>query len=579
MWLGITVSSESPSSAFARNFSLLQIADRQALFWIGTASATIGALLLSVPLYSLQIFDRVLTSRSLDTLFLLTGIVVFTVSSVTVLDAMRARVLIRMANLYVTKIGRFVFDAVLNESSRRAEPNSQPLRDLRSIHQFLATPPGVVIFFDLPFTLVFLLAVFALHPTLGFALLTGIAILIIFTLAGELLTASHFRANNEAEIQAQRFSDSAMANAEVIDAMGMGDAVYAHWLTRRDSALIQFSKAGDRSAIIAATARWIRLLLAVVSTAIGAWLVLKDEMTIGAMVAANILAARSLSPLETVVASWRGFVSARAAHERIDSVLRQCIRSDVGIELPTPQGVLSIERLVYRPPGIDQPTIKGVTLRAPAGSLIGLIGPSGAGKSTLAKLICGVWKPAAGSVRLDGADVYTWPRKDWGLHCGYLPQEVELFAGTVGENIARFRKGRDSEVIAAASAAGIHEWILQLPLGYSTQIGHGGAVLSGGQRQQLALARALFGNPKLIVLDEPNANLDAEGEKALLRTILRIRQTGVTMFVITHRQSLLGAADLLAVMIDGQLRHYGPRADVLLQMKCVSQAKGNRSDQ
>ena len=572
------MSSESSPSALIRNFSLLRTVDRLALLWIATATIAIGILLFSVPLYSIQVFDRVLTSRSLDTLLFLTAIVIFTLSSAAALDAMRTRILIRMANRYVEKNGRLVFDAVLNESSRRAEPNSQSLRDLQTVHQFLAAPPGIVTFFDLPFSLVFLVAVYALHPLLGFVLLLGIAILVTFTLAGELLTARYFRANNETAILAQRFSDSAMVNAEVVDSMGMGDAIYAHWIKLRDSALTQFSKAGDRSAIIAAMARWVRLLLAVITTAMGAWLVLKDELTIGAMVAANILAARSLSPLESIIASWKSFVSARAAHERIDSVLHQCIRADVGMMLPVPQGLLSIERLVYRPLNVEHPTIKGVTLRVPPGSLVGLIGPSGAGKSTLAKLICGIWKPTSGSVRLDGADVYTWPRTDWGLHCGYLPQEVELFAGTVRENIARFREAEDSDVIAAAVAAGIHELILQLHLGYDTQIGYSGAVLSGGQRQRIALARALFGNPKLIVLDEPNANLDAEGEEVLQQIIQRIQQAGVTVIVITHRQSLLAAADLLAVMIEGQLRHYGPRVEVLRQLKLASKAKGNPSD-
>ena len=570
--------SERSSSALIRNLSLLRTADRQALLWIATTSVAIGILLFSVPLYSIQIFDRVLTSRSLDTLILLTVIVIFTLSSMASLDAMRIRILIRMANRYVVNNGRLVFDAVLNESSRRAEPNSQSLRDLQTVHQFLATPPGIVIFFDLPFSLVFLVAVYALHPLLGFTLLIGIVILVAFTLAGELPTARYFRANNESAIHAQRFSESAMVNAEVVDSMGMGDAIYAHWKDKRDSALTQFSKAGDRSAIIAATARWVRLLLAVMGTAIGAWLVLKDELTIGAMVAANILAARSMSPLESTIASWKSFVSARAAHERIDSVLSQCIRSDIGIRLPVPQGLLTIERLVYRPPGVDQPTIKGITLRVPQGSLVGLIGPSGSGKSTLAKLICGIWKPISGSVRLDGADIYTWARTDWGLHCGYLPQEVELFAGTIRENIARFRDAEDADVIAAAVAAGVHELILQLPLSYDTQIGYGGSVLSGGQRQRIALARALFGNPKLIVLDEPNANLDAEGEEALRQIVRRIQQAGVTVIVITYRQSLLAAADLLAVMVEGQLRHFGPRAEVLGQLQLANQAKGNRSD-
>lgn len=570
--------SDSSFSALNRNLSFLRIADRQALQWIATSSVAIGMLLFSVPLYSIQIFDRVLTSRSLDTLILLTAIVVFTLSTVAVLDAIRTRIMMRMANRYVVNNGREIFDAALNESSKRAEPSSQSLRDLQTVHQFLATPPGIISFIDLPFSFIFLVTVYALHPILGLTLLIGLSILIALTIAGELLTASNFRANNEYTTYAQRFSDSAMVNAEVVYSMGMDDAIYAHWKDKRDNALTHFSIAGDRSAVIVATARWVRLLLAVIVTAIGAWLVLKDELTIGAMVAANILAARSLSPLESILASWKTFYLARAAHERIVSVLSQYARTDMAIKLPVPQGLLSIERLVYRPPGGDQPTIKGVTLSVPPGSLVGLIGPSGAGKSTLAKLICGIWKPTSGSVRLDGADVYSWSKTDWGLHCGYLPQEVKLIAGTVRENIARFRNAEDADVIAAAIAAGVHELILRLPLGYETHIGYSGAVLSVGQCQRLALARALFGNPKLIVLDEPNANLDAEGEELLKEIVHRIQQSGTTVFVITHRQSLLDKADLLAVMVEGHLRHYGPRVEVLRQLQLFSRTKGNRSD-
>jgi PrtD family type I secretion system ABC transporter len=577
--MGGGVLSKNASPTLFQNFSLLRAVDRRSLLWISIASVSNGVLLFSVPLYSIQIFDRVLTSRSLDTLLLLTGIVIVTLLSAAVLDVMRTRVLVRMANQYVARRGRALFDATLNESSRRAEPSNQPLRDLHTVHQFLATPPGLIIFIDSPFALIFLISVFLLHPQLGYLLVLGMAMLLVLTLAGELITARHFRANSESSILAQRFSDGAMVNAEIVDSMGMGSAIYSYWKNLLDSALVKFSKAGDRSAIVAAMARWARLLLTVLSTAVGAWLVIEDELTIGAMVAANILAARALSPLESVIASWKSLVAATVAHERIEAVLQQCARTDSGIGLPAPRGLLSIERLVYRPPGAEHPTIKGVSFQVQPGSLVGLVGPSGAGKSTLAKLICGVWKPTSGSVRLDGADIYTWPRTDWGLHCGYLPQEVELFAGTVRENIARFRDAEDFEVIDAAIAAGAHELILRLPSGYDTQIGYNGAVLSGGYRQRIALARALFGQPKLIVLDEPNANLDAEGEEALKQAMQRIREAGSTIVVVSHRQSLLVAADFLAVVIEGQLRHYGPRNEVLRQLQSVGKAKGDVSEQ
>jgi len=545
--------------------------DRQALALAMVASLAMNLLLFALPLYSLQIFDRVLTSRSIDTLWLLTFIVIFALSSAAMLDAVRGRVLLRMGNRYALTMGPRLLDAAVVESAKAAEPSAQLLPDMQTVRGFLVGPQGLVPLFDAPLAPLFLFAVYVLHAELGIALLIGIVVLIGLTVAGEFLTAPFLRAAGATTLKAQRYADSAMANAEAVEAMGMRDAICTHWQSVQDTSLAQASRAGDRALILAAAAKWTRWSLSLMITAYGAWLAIHDEITIGTMVAANMLAARGLGPLEAMIGSWKNVVAARTAVDRINFSLNRCAQADSGFRLPAPRGDVSIERLVYVPPGAEHPTIKGISFRVPAGALVGLIGPSGAGKSTLAKLICGVWQSRSGTVRLDGADVYTWRRSDWGLHCGYLPQDVELFAGTVRDNIARFRDAEDSDVIAAARMAGMHEAILRLSKGYDTQIGFGGAVLSGGQRQRLGLARALLGNPKLLVLDEPNSNLDAEGERALLNALHQIRLTGATVFMISHRRSLLAGADLLAVMIDGQIQHFGPRPEVLHKLQVEGQ--------
>jgi PrtD family type I secretion system ABC transporter len=404
------------------------------------------------------------------------------------------------------------------------------------------------------------------HTGLGHAMLGGVLVLLMLALLTEALTGSRLRVASEAGVQAQRRIESVMQNAEAVEAMGMRAAMRNYWHAAQGQALAEMSSASDRSAGVGGLAKWVRMLLSLMVTGVGAWYVIHDEVTIGAMVAANILSARGLAPLEAMLGAWKGLIGARIAVERINTVIEKYSRPEKGVRLPSPLGEVSVERLVYVPPGVEQPTLKGISFKLPAGSWLGIVGPSAAGKSTLVKLICGVWKPRSGVVRLDGADVYSWPRSDFGRNCGYLPQDVELFAGTVRDNIARFRTHDETDdlaVVDAAQTAGVHEMILRLPRGYETQIGPGGAALSAGQRQRIGLARALLGAPRLIVLDEPNSNLDAEGEAALLESLRRARKSGATIIMIGHRPSLLGDADFVGVIVDGQMQHFGPREDVL----------------
>jgi PrtD family type I secretion system ABC transporter len=534
---------------------------------VAVASVAMSLLLFAMPIYTLQVYDRVLTSRSMDTLALLTLIVLFALTVTVALDAVRGRLLLRIGNKYVLNLGPRLLDASIVQSAHNSDPNGQAIRDLQTIRGFVSGQPGLGVLFDAPLVPLFLAVVYLIHVGLGHAMLIGIVTLVALTWATGIMTRSHLRDALQGSILAQRRIDDVMQNAEVVEAMGMRAAMREYWLNVQGQSLSQASIAADRSVGIAALSKWVRWLLNLLMTALGAWYVLQDQITMGAMIAAIIIAARGLAPLDGLIAARKGLVGARYAAERINGTLENFTRFEGETRLPVPAGALSIERLVYAPPGSDQPTIKGISFQVPAGAWVGLIGPSAAGKSTLAKLVCGVWKPRSGVVRLDGADVYAWGRMDFGRHCGYLPQDVELFAGSVRENIARFGNSDDTDVVAAAIMAGAHEMILRLPSGYDTQIGRGGSALSAGQRQRIGLARALLGIPRLVVLDEPNSNLDAEGEAALMQAIQRVKQAGATVLMISHRPSLLANADLLCVLTDGQVQHFGQRDEVMAKLQ------------
>jgi PrtD family type I secretion system ABC transporter len=541
--------------------------DRRSLFTVGIASTAINLLLFALPLYSLQVYDRVLTSRSIDTLWVLSLIVVVALALSALVDTLRARMLLRIGNAFALTLGPRLLDASIAHSARAAEANGQPLRDLQTVRSFVANPQGLVTLFDAPLVPLFLVAVYAMHFGLGTTMLVGMVLLLGVALLTERLTGGAVQAAGEAGIRAQRRIDGVMQNAEVVEAMGMRAAMRDYWQGAQAEATRIASVAADRTAHLAGLAKGVRLLLNLLLAGAAAWYAIHDEITTGVMVAVGILAARGLAPLEMMIGAWKGLVSARAAVGRINTTLERFPRAESGMALPAPAGRLSVERLTYQPPGAEQPTIKGVSFTLEPGTWLGLIGPSAAGKSTLAKLICGVWQPRSGCVRLDGADVFSWNRTQFGQHCGYLPQDVELFAGSIRDNIGRFAPAEDAEIVAAAQMAGCHELILRLPNGYDTRIGAGGSMLSGGQRQRIGLARALLRRPRLIVLDEPNASLDAEGEAALLQAIAQARDAGSTIVMVSHRPSALAGADQIAVLVDGQLQHIGPREEVLAKVQ------------
>jgi ATP-binding cassette subfamily C protein/ATP-binding cassette subfamily C protein EexD len=368
---------------------------------------------------------------------------------------------------------------------------------------------------------------------------------------------------NERWTAAQRRSETALRNAEVVHAMGMLPALLRRWHADNDRALEQHAQASDRGAAIVGMAKFLRLFIQVGILGLGAYLVLRGELTGGGMIAGSILLSRALAPVEQAIGAWKGLVAARASFERLQALLRRHRQAPPALRLPVPEGRISVERLVFTPPGSDRPILKSLDFELMAGEVLAVVGPSGSGKSTLCRLIAGIWAPASGHVRLDGAEVHAWERADFGRHVGYLPQDVELFAGTVRDNIARMADAPDEAVIEAARLAGAHAMILRLRDGYATEIGPHGAVLSGGQRQWIGLARAMFGKPRLVVLDEPNASLDQAGEAALIDAIGRLKARGTTVILVAHRPSLLVHVDKLLVLREGAGVLFGPREEVL----------------
>lgn len=529
------------------------------------ATVAMNLLMLVLPVYSLQIFDRVLTSRSVETLVFLTVIAVVMISAYAFLEAIRLKLLLRIGNRYQIALEGRVLDACVAESARLSEPVHQPIRDLAIVRGFVSSPHGLVSLIDTPMALLFLLVVFLIHPLLGGAMLLGVVFLIVMALLTETGTSHSVTRANDAGNHATARATEIVEKAGLIEAMGMRKAILDYWRRYNNENLHFSSISGDRIAVNTAIGRWIRLVLSIALTGLGAYLAIQDRLTIGGMVAASILMARGLAPLEGLIPLWRQLISARTSWQRMSEALDRFPREESAMALPPPEGLLEIEKVVYVPPGGDAPTLKGISFQVPRGVILGMVGPVSAGKSTLAKLICGVWKPYSGTVRLDNADVYLWNRNDFGRHVGYMPQGADLFSGTVRDNIARFTVTDDAEVVKAARIAGVHDMILRLPKGYDTWVGTGGATLSGGFRQRVCLARALFGSPRLIVLDEPSANLDATGEQALVQAMDTLRQQGATIIVITHQISVLRNADLIAVLLDGQLHRYGPSAEIMAQ--------------
>lgn len=531
-------------------------------------SLFVNLAMLTLPLYMLQVYDRVLASRSLPTLAMLTLGAAFVYAVYVGLEMLRSRVLVQASVALDRLLGKQVLGEVF---ARAAQPGGErhagAVRDVATLRQYV-TGSGLFAFFDAPWSLVFLAVIFAIHPWLGATALLGMLVLLALALVDERRTRPLLLQANALARQAGRDADAAVRQAEAVEAMGMRGAVVARWSARNDEVLRAQSRASDRSGSIVATSKGLRQLLQVAMLGLGAYLVITQHLSAGTMIAATILLARATAPLELAIAGWRGFVDARAAYARLAALVDRAPPAVAALELPAPRGAVAVERVVVAPAADRPPVLKGVSFDVAAGECVAVIGPSAAGKSTLLRALLGLWRPQSGCVRLDGADVADWPRESLAPHVGYLPQDVDLLAGTVAENIARMGPMPQSSqaVVAAATLAGAHEMILKLPGGYDTVIGDAATVLSGGQRQRIGLARALFGPPKLVVLDEPNSNLDTDGEAALVAAIRALKAMGSTVVFVTHKPSLLADADRVLVLHAGSVAAFGPRDEVLAKV-------------
>ncbi len=539
------------------------LASRKAFLAAALFSLAVNLLMLTAPLYMLQIFDSVLTSRSIDTLLMLTIIALVALATLAVLDAARGAVLVRLGAWLERQLGEQVLSASIIEAVRSGEdPSVQGLRDLGTVRAFISGP-SIVPLMDAPWIPIFLAVVFLLHPLLGWLALVGAVVLFLLGLANDYMTRSSFGRSNIASRRGLKRAEASVRNADVIEAMGMLPQLIGRWRRDNDEALDLHILAGGRGRRILATSKMLRLSLQVGVLGTGAWLVIANELTPGSMIAASILMARALAPVEQSIASWRSLIQTRGAYRRVKEQLETTPFREPAMPLPAPKGKLSVEALSFRHAGAEEPQIRNISFVIEPGEALGLVGPTASGKTTLVRLIIGNLVGQSGHARLDGMDVAQWVAEDLGPYVGYLPQDIELFAGTVRENIARMSDGEGEGVITAAKLSGVHDMILRLPRGYETEIGEGGAALSGGQRQRIALARAVYGRPRLVVLDEPNANLDTPGEEALLGTIRRLRELGATVIVIAHRPSILRKMDKLLVLKEGRNIAFGPRDEVL----------------
>ena len=528
---------------------------------LGLFSFAANLLLLVSSIYMLQVFDRVLSSGSLDTLLWLTIAAVFAILIYGVLELARRRLLSRTGAWLDSQLAgpviRRSVDARL--SGVRSEAG---LADVQEMKMFLGGD-AILAFLDAPWMPIFILFIWLLHPALGWLALAGAIILFVIAIVNDRLTRRLLEKGRAALQQNRGAAQRYLDNAETVRALGMLGPLLDVWQKNRRTIRDDTEQSSAVTHGLTSLTKSVRLVLQVLILGTGAWFVLQGELTGGGMIAAAIILSRALSPVERALSAWCGYVSARAASSNLSDLFRAVGSGNAALTLPDPTGKLTIENLRYQPQHANTPIIKQASLHLERGETCGIIGPSGSGKSTLCRLIVGAWKPTFGHVRLDGADVASWDPDELGQHIGYLPQTVELFPGTIAQNIARMRESDDAAVIEAAKLADVHEMILRLPEGYNTDVGLHGHRLSGGQKQRIALARALFGKPALIVLDEPNSNLDNPGEQALLRSLVKLKQHGRTILVVAHQPSTLRTADKVLVLKEGMVEAFGERDEVL----------------
>ncbi|TDK29673.1 type I secretion system permease/ATPase [Rhizobium deserti] len=551
----------------------------------GVFSSAINLMMLASPIYMLQVYDRVLTTGRMETLVLLSVLMAGALAVFGILDALRGLVNARTAIWLTTKLSPVLLAGGVRARLVGDNAGTQPLRDLAQCQSFLSSQAFIALF-DAPWTVAFLIMIWLLHPVLGIFATGSALFLILVGALNELMTRSGTHTSNTAQIAALQQADMMFRNAEVVRAMGMMGSLSARWGQVNDAYLGSSLKVAERSALIIGFAKFSRYLVQSSALGIGAFLVISGETTGGAMIASSILLGRMLGPIEHILGGWRSITAARIAYGRLKARLQEVPPEQVRTRLPRPYGHVALQNVTCSLPGTRTPVLNNVSFNIVPGEALAVIGPSASGKSTLCRLLTGVLAPTDGVIRLDGTNLQHWRNDQLGAAIGYLPQDVELFAGTIRDNIARMQDAEDSQIVQAAMLAHAHELIQRLPQGYETSIGDAGARLSGGQRQRIGLARAVFGDPKLIILDEPNANLDQAGENALAATIRDLKQAGVALLIVGHRPSTLAQADKLLLLKEGKVELYGTREEVIGRLRLASpdgrptlpQKAGNAAD-
>jgi len=540
---------------------------------VGFFSFFVNALMLVPTFYMIQVSGRVIPSGSTSTLLMLTLILTVLVITMGALEWVRSRIMVRISNRLDVLLSRDVYRASFKRAliSGGSDATAQSLNDLTSLRQFF-TGPGLFAFFDAPWFPIYTAVMFLFHPWFGWATIFCGVVLTVLAIVNHRVTGKALASANKENVSSNVVTTKTLRNAEVIESMGMLETLMIRWARRQRNIIKLQSDASDKGGAVSSISKTFRSWSQSIMLAIGAYLVVTHEINPGLLMAGSLLLGRALAPIDQMISSWKGFVAAKVQYDRLNKVMDDLNKEPERMPLPAPEGHIQVENLIVAPPGAKAPVLRSISFVAPAGSIVGIVGPSAAGKSTLVRALMGIWPPQHGVVRLDGADIASWDKQALGPYVGYLPQDIELFEGSISENIARFDKVDPEKVVQAAQMAGVHEMILMLPDGYDTVIGSEGVNLSGGQRQRIGLARAIYGNPRLIVLDEPNSNLDDVGERALGVALQKLKETGATVFIVSHRPNILTRLDRILVMAGGTISLYGERDRVIAEL-AAQQAK------
>ncbi|AUA32251.1 type I secretion system permease/ATPase [Pseudomonas sp. SGAir0191] len=543
---------------------------------VGFFSFFVNALMLVPTFFMIQVSGRVVPSSSTSTLLMLTLIMTVLVITMGALEWVRSRIMVRISNRLSVLLSRDVYRASFKRAlkSSGSDPTAQSLNDLTSLRQFF-TGSALFAFFDAPWFPIYTVVMFLFHPWFGWATLGCGLVLTVLAVVNHKVTGTALSTANKENVASNVVTTKTLRNAEAIESMGMLETLMDRWAKRQRYIMLLQSDASDKGGAVSSVSKTFRIWSQSIMLAMGAYLVVTHQINPGLMMAGSLLLGRALSPIDQMIGSWKGYVAAKVQYDRLNKVMDDLNNEPERMPLPAPEGHIQVENLIVAPPGAKAPVIRSISFVVPAGSIVGIVGPSAAGKSTLVRALMGIWPPQHGVVRLDGADIASWDKQALGPYVGYLPQDIELFEGSISENIARFDKVDPEKVVEAAQMAGVHEMILMLPDGYDTVIGSEGINLSGGQRQRIGLARAIYGNPRLIVLDEPNSNLDDIGERALGVALQKLKETGATVFIVSHRPNILTRLDRILVMAGGTISLYGERDRVIAEL-AAQQAKAQQ---